>query len=189
MPNTNPDGNLDDQDFDEEEETEEETEESEESEEEAPNADPKVDKRVSDLQSALDKETARANRLEKLVGKRDQDGEPGGKDPERAALMAELREASLDAVYGEFAELKDFDIDRSLIEGSNRAEMRESATSLVALIKSVSTKARNKALRDNGLTAEPAGGRREPPKRYDQMSNEDFEKELTRVKSGGQPIW
>lgn len=189
MADQNEEQDLDDLDED-EEETEEETEESGESAE-SEKSKPKVDKRISDLQSLADKEAARANKAEAALAKlnRGQDGDSGGKDPERAALMTELREASLDAVYGEFAELKEFDIDRSLIEGANRAEMRESATQLVALVKSVSTRARNKALRDAGVTAEPAGSRREPPKNYGQMSGEDFEKELARVKSGGEPIW
>lgn len=188
MADQNEEQDLDDLDED-EEETEDETEESEESEEsEKPK--PKVDKRISDLQSKADAAEARANKAEKLLAKvRGQETDQGGKDPETAALRAELREASLDAVFGEYPVLAEFDIDRDLIEGSNRAEMRESATSLVALIKSVSTKARNKALRDNGITAEPAGSRREPPKNYGAMSQEDFEKELDRVKSGGGPSW
>lgn len=166
--------------------------ESDESKEPEDKTKEKEDKRISDLQSLLDKEKTRANKLEKLVGKPagpDGGNPPGGNDPERAALLQELREASLDAVYGEFAELKDYSIDRSLIEGRNRAEMRESAAQLVGLVKSVETKARNKALREHGIKAEPAGSTRTPPKDYTNMSSEDFEKELTRVKSGGVSNW
>lgn len=185
------DENLEDQTDEDELEDQDEEDESEdesESDESEGKPDPKVDKRISDLQSALDKETARANKLEKLQ-KRGQDGDEGGKDPERQALLAELREASLDAVLGENPELKQYGIDRNLIEGANRAELRESATQLVSLVKSVATKARNAALREHGLNAEPVGGTREKPKNYGTMSDEDFEKELARAKGGGDSLW
>ena len=150
---------------------------------------PPVDKRISELQSKADKAEARANKLEKLLSGRDDGGDgKDGKDPERAVLMTELREASLDAVYGEFEALKEYGIDRTLVEGTTRAEMRESATSLVGLIKNVETKARNKALREHGIKAEPAGATRQPPKNFASMSDEDFEKELARAKSGGSSL-
>ena len=146
------------------------------------------DKRLADLQSRLDKETARANKAEAALAKGSKSGEDNGSnDPERAALRAELREASLDAVYGEFAELREFGIDRNLIEGATRAEMRESATALVGLIKTVSTKARNKALKEAGVTAEPAGSTRQPPKDFNAMSDEEFEK-FRRTRQGSS-LW
>lgn len=154
--------------------------------------DDKTDKRIRDLQSQLDKEKARANQLEKLAGKgKDADQGDGTRsnDPETAALRQELREASLDAVYGEFKELRDFGIDRSLIEGATRAEMREAATALVGLIKSVETKARNKALSEHGIKAEPAGTTRTPPKDFAAMSDEEFEKVMAQNRAGGPPIW
>lgn len=152
---------------------------------------PVVDKRISDLQSERDKATARANKAEKLLEKLNagEGADSGSNDPERTALLAELRETSLDAVYGEYSELKDYGIDRALIEGRTRAEMRESATALVGLIKSVATKARNKALQEAGVKADPTGATRQPPKNYGAMSEEDFEKEIARARSGGAPIW
>lgn len=148
------------------------------------------DKRIRDLQSAADKATARANKAEaelaKALGKGEGTGEGApARDPERAALLSELREASLDAVYGEFPDLKRFGISRDLVEGQTRVEMRESATSLVTLVKSVETKARNAALKEHGITPEPAGATRQPPKSYDSMSDEDFEKEIARARTGG----
>lgn len=158
-----------------------------------PKADPKVDKRISDLQSKADKAEARANKLEaqlqKALGGSDKGGEQESKDPERAALMQELREASLDAVWGEFPELKTYGIDRALVTGATRAEMRESATGLVALINSVATKAKNQTLREHGIKAEPAGATRQPPKDYRSMKPEDFEKEIARAKGGGDSLW
>jgi len=168
----------------------EETEGSEESTEEEPKPKSGEDKRVKDLQSKADKAEARANKAEAAL-KALQAGEQGNgsKDPERDALLAELRESSLDAVYGEFQELRDFGIDRTLIEGGTRAEMRESATALVGLIKSVATKARNQALKEAGVNPEPISGTRSKPKSYADMSTEDFEKEIARAKGGGSSLW
>lgn len=145
------------------------------------------DKRISDLQSKADKETARANKAEAELARllaRGESPKPG-KDPERDALMVELREASLDAVYGEFPELRDFEINRTLIEGTTRAQMRESASSLVGLIKAVETKSRNQTLREFGLTAEPVGASRTPSKSYADMSPEEIEQEIERARNGG----
>lgn len=142
-------------------------------------ADDKSNKRISDLQSAADKATARANKAEAALralnaGK----GGGAGTDPATEALMQELREASLDAVYGEFPELKKYGIERSLIEGSTRAEMREAATSVVALIKNLGTKVRNETLAEHGIKAEPTGAARKPSVNYESMSDEDFTKLL-----------
>jgi hypothetical protein len=146
------------------------------------------DKRLKDLQSKADKAEARANKAEAALAKSLKSGEgEGSKDPERAALLEELREASLDAVYGEFEQLREYGIDRALIEGQTRAEMRESATSLVGLIKSVATKARNKALKEAGVTAEPAGSTRTPPKDFGSMSAEEFEQ--FRAERKGSDLW
>lgn len=144
----------------------------------SPPKDDKADKRIRDLQSRADSETARANKAEAALKALNEGKGAGNDDPATQALMQELREASLDAVYGEFSELKKFGIDRSLIEGSTRAEMREAATSIVALVKSVATKARNDALSEHGIKPEPAGSTRTPPKSYDALSDEDFRKLL-----------
>ena len=153
------------------------------------------DKRVRDLQSKADKAEARANKAEAALAKAtargdgEAQGKPADADPEREALIAELRETSLDAVYAEFEELALYKIDRSLIDGSNRAEMRASATALVGLVKSVATKSANRALKEHGITPEPAGATRQPPKRFDDMTPEEFEREIAKGKSGGAPIW
>lgn len=151
---------------------------------------PAEDKRVRDLQSAADKATARANKAEAALAKalsRGETSDEGSKDPEREALLSELRDASLDAVYAEFGELKTYGIDRALIGGRTRAEMRESATALVGLIKSVATKERNRVLKDNGIVPEPAGSTRTPPKNFAEMSDEEFEK--FRAARRGSSLW
>ncbi len=186
------DDQQDDFELDEADDTEEtseevETEETEETNEES-------DKRVRELQSARDKETARANRLEKELAKlqtRDE-GSTGTTDPVRQAELEEIRQDRLDSLLAteEFQPLKSYGIDPALITGTSRAEMRESAQELVGFIKSIETKVRNKTLREAGITPSPTSGTREPRKDYSKMSDEDFEKELNRALSGGKdPVW
>jgi hypothetical protein len=167
-----------------EEETTEETEETTEGgsseESEGASNDPKTDKRISDLQSKADAETARANKAEAALKAR-LANKDNVADPAAQAMMQELREASLDAIYGENPVLKQYGIERSLIEGSTRAELRESASSVVALIKSVSTRVRNETLTEHGLKAEPAGSTREQPRDYASMKDEDFLKLLDSI--------
>jgi hypothetical protein len=148
-------------------------------------------KRIRDLQSARDRETARANRAERALQGllKPGEGSSGSADPERQSLLDELRESNLDGVYAEFGELKTYEIDRALIEGQTRAEMRASAARVVALVKGVETKARNKALSDAGIKAEPVGTTRPAPKDYARMSAEDIEKEIARARSGGESLW
>jgi hypothetical protein len=144
---------------------------------------PKGDaKRIADLQSKADIEAARANKAEKaLAAIRGEGAGAGSNDPATKALIAELREASLDAVFGQYPEFAEYGIERDLIEGTTRAEMRESASNLVSLIKNVSTKARNKALAEAGIKAEPTGAARKPPKSASEMTDEDFLKMLDSI--------
>lgn len=135
-------------------------------------------KRINDLMSRAQKAEARAAKAEKALAKMRGEGEA---DPATQRLMSELREAGLDAVFGEHPELREYGIKRDLIEGTTRAELRESAKALVSLIKTVSTKARNKALADAGVEAEPQSGQRRPAVDYGAMSDEDFQKELKRL--------
>lgn len=181
MPDLNDDQRDDQNEEESDEETDEETEEGSEegSEEGKP---PKGEaKRIADLMSKAQKEEARANKAEAaLKAVRGESGAAGSNDPATKALMAELREASLDAVFGEYTELRDYGIDRALIEGTTRAEMRGSADALVALIRNVSTKARNKALADAGVKPEPSNARK-PGKSVADMSDEEFLKMLDGV--------
>jgi hypothetical protein len=150
----------------------------------------RLKKRLRDLQSRADREAARANKLEARL--RELEAAAGGAgeasasapDPEREALLAELREASLDAVYSEFEELRRYGIDRGFVTGRTRAEMRESAARLVGLIGSVATQARNEALREAGVRPEPGGGARQPKIDVSKLSDEEFEKLLAKVRLG-----
>lgn len=143
----------------------------------------KTDKRVADLMSQRDKETARANQAEKALRKAlaDKGDGAGTDDPALQGVMQELREASLDALWGEYPELKKYNIDRSLIDGTTRAEMRDSASRIVKLVKGVATKSRNEALAEAGVSPEPSGNTRQPPVDYATMKDEDFEKLLNSI--------
>lgn len=144
--------------------------------------DDKSSKRIRDLQSRADANEARANKAEQaLAAALGKGSGTEANDPGTQALLQELREASLDAVYGDYPELRKYGIERSLIEGSTRAEMRESATSIVGLIKAVATKARNETLEQHGIKAEPTGNTRKPPVDYSSMKDEDFEKLLNSI--------
>lgn len=165
-----------------EETTEETTEDGETSEgTEAPAAGDKTDKRIKDLQSKADAAEARANKAEKLLQSSGAGKGSGAGDPATQALMQELREASLDAIYGENPVLKQYGIERSLIEGSTRGEMRQSADAVVGLIKSVSTKVRNETLAEHGISAPASGATRKAPVDYGSMSDADFDKLLNSV--------
>jgi len=141
----------------------------------------KSEKRIRDLQSKADAAEARANRAEAALKSKSADKGNSGADPATQALMQEVREASLDAIYGEFPQLKQYGIDRSLIEGSTRAELRSNANSLVGLIKSVSTKVRNETLAEHGLSAPASGSTRKPPVDYGSMPDADFLKLLNEM--------
>lgn len=190
MPGKTDDDQREDQTEDEESEDQDETEDTEgtEDSEESEGTEgsddkskSKAQKRISDLQSKADAAEARANKAEQALTAKVRGAGSEGGDPATKALMAELREASLDAIYGEFPEFKDFAIDRSSIEGTTRAELRESAVSLVGLIRSVKTKVRNQVLTENGLKAEPSGSNRVKPVDYGSMSDEAFQKVLDSV--------
>ncbi len=165
-----------------EETTEETTENGETSEgTKAAEGGDKTEKRVKDFQSKADAAEARANKAEALL-KAERAGKGGeAGDPATQALMQELREASLDAIYGENPLLKQYGIERSLIEGSTRGEMRQSADAVVGLIKSVSTKVRNETLAEHGISAPATGSTRTPPVDYGSMSDADFDKLLNSV--------
>lgn len=179
MPGMNDDQRDDLEDEDEGLEDEDSNEESEDNEDQS--NDQGSAKRIADLQSKFDKAEARANKAEKALSMRGDGSTAGSNDPATRALMSELREAALDAVFGEYAELRDYGIDRSIIEGTTRAELRENASVLVSLIKNVSTKARNKALAEAGVKPEAAGNVTRGKKSAADLSDDEFLKMLDSI--------
>lgn len=154
--------------------------------EKPPEGEPKVEpdsvKQIADLISSRDKEIARANRAEAALKLASAGKPPVGGDPGDAVLRQEVREASLDAVFAANPKLLDFGIDRELVEGATRAEMRESAAKLVALVEQIETKARNETLATHGLSPEPLSTTRGKAVDYSSMSKEEFEKAIEQAK-------
>jgi len=146
-----------------------------------------AEKRIRDLQSKADAAEARANKAEAALKERLEaadKSDSGNDDPRIASALEQLREANLDAVYASVPDLAAFGIDRALVEGGTRAEMRDSAAKLVALIGQVATKARNDTLAKAGLTAEPMGGERPAPVDYGSMSKEEFDAVVKKAVEG-----
>jgi len=151
--------------------------------EESPSTTPKspksTDKRISDLQSARDKETARANKAEaalaKVVaaaaGRTAEESTPsgGGDSPmiEMARMFAVQQNPKL-AEYG---------LTEADLTGSTPREIAKSAADLIARFEKIETQVRNKVLADNGLAPElDASATRSPDRDFSKMSSEDFKK-------------
>lgn len=147
--------------------------------------DPK-DKRIKDLMSKWQAETARANAAEaKLTKAPAADGASGagGGDTTDAQQWIELiREQARDQVFGTDPRFAAYGIDRSSIDGSTPAEMRDAARRLSELIDKMETSVQNKVLKKHGL--KPEVGSAPPPrnKSFASMSDEEFEKEIRRAK-------
>lgn len=157
--------------------------------------DPKsTEKRISDLQSAKDKETARANKLQKqldaiVLASKDDDAE-GGKAPAAsagtdAATNAILEMAKMFAVQ-QHPKLSEFGLSASDLTGSTPGEIAQSAAALVARFEKIETQVKNKVLADNGLAPEIEAGTPTPTKARDftNMSKEDFKKVMDAALAG-----
>ena len=149
--------------------------------------DPKSsDKRIRDLQSAKDKETARANKAEKqlkafLDAANGSDAEAGNGEPSAPSNAA--NDAVLDMarmlVMQQQPKLEAYGISASDLNGSTPAEIAATASALVAQFEKFETQARNQVLAEQGLAPEiDAGGSGAPkPSRdYSKMPKEEFEK-------------
>ena len=142
--------------------------------------DPKsTDKRISDLQSARDKETARANKAEKQLKAM----LSAGADAEAplAPVVSDSNSAMLDMARM-FAvqrnpKLAEYGLSEEDLTGNSPSEIARSAIELVAKFEKIETQVRNKVLAQNGLAPELAGAGVPPPDRdFSAMSSEDFKK-------------
>jgi len=148
-----------------------------------------TDKRISDLQSAKDKETARANKAEKqlkaLLSASGGDEEPMSPAPAGDVNSAILEMARMFAVQ-QNPKLAEYEITASELSGNTPAEIAKSAAELVAKYEKIETRARNKALAANGLAPELEGAGAPPKDRdFSTMSREDFKKLMDAAMSGG----
>jgi hypothetical protein len=181
-------GDNDDLDLtglDDEDETEDtDDQESEDEEESASDDDPK---RVRDLQSAKDKETARANKLQKELDalKQQATGKPGEKpkavDPQLAEWQAELKTQVRTQFYESDPRFKEYGLSPDLITGSSPAEMRASLQALKKMVTKIESVARKKVLEETGAAPDLMGGgtvTTGPAKDFSKMSSEEFNKYL-----------
>jgi hypothetical protein len=156
-----------------------------------PSAPPKVpksaDKRISDLQSARDKETARANKAEArlkaiLAASSDRDTESGTPSDPEVSPMVEM--ARMFAVQ-QNPKLAEYGLTESDLTGSTPREIAKSAADLIARFEKIETQVRNKVLADNGMAPELAGAEVLPPDRdFSKMSSDDFKKLMDAAMTG-----
>ncbi len=157
---------------------------SEESESDADEKSKSSDKRIRDLQSAKDKETARANKAESenqrlRAALTSGDAGAGAPPAGGAAADEQVLDMARMFVYQQHPKLEEYGIAATDLTGSSPTEIAQSAAAAVARLDKLETKARNKVLADNGMAPEVYGGNPPPPPRdYSKMSKEEFDKVL-----------
>jgi hypothetical protein len=147
--------------------------------------DPKsADKRISDLQSAKDKETARANKLQKqldaIAAATKGDDAEAGKPPAQSGggpVDSAILDMARMFAFQQNPKLAEYGISASDLNGGTPSEIAGAATELVARFEKIETQVRNKVLADQGLAPEiDAGAPPAAPRDFSKMSKEDFQK-------------
>lgn len=170
---------TDDTEYDEEDESDEESSE-----------DDKEKKRLRDLQSAKDKETARANKAEAALKKMTESLKPGAGKPEGSVppevqkWLDAAKEGTRTRLYESDPRFKEYGLPRSLIAGDTPEDMEASATQLKRLVAKVESRVRESVLKEHGFAEAPSGSTKLPKRDYGNMSTEDFEKVLRQALSG-----
>lgn len=147
------------------------------------------DKRIRDLMSKWQKAEARAKALEAKVSK--PKGAPeaaadqgaGNGNPEAQQWIELMREQARETVYGSDPRFAEYGLDRGLIAGTTPAEMQASAKRLKELVDRLETNMRSSLLQSHGLSPEVKSGAPRKGKSFDSMSEDEFNKELARIKS------
>lgn len=141
-----------------------------------------TDKRVSDLQSKFDKETARANKLQKqldaLTAAEKEDGTEARKSLSggNASTDNGVLDVARMLAYQTNPKLADYGVAMSDLNGSTAAEIVANAAALVAQFEKVETRIKNKVLADNGLAPDISDTPPPPKRDIANMSSEDFTK-------------
>lgn len=144
--------------------------------------DPKsTDKRISDLQSAKDKETARANKLQKQLdaiaaASKGDDVEAPKAPPAGGTDSAILDMARMFALSAN-PKLAEYGLTAEDLSGDTPSAIAASAAGLVARYEKLETQIRNKVLAENGMAPEiESGAPPAQPRDFSKMSKEDFQK-------------
>lgn len=150
-----------------------------------------TEKRVTDLQSKMDKETARANKAEKTLlilqetmkGDDTEESNSGSRDSESNQDSVVLDMARMFALQ-QHPILSEYGISVADLTGSTPSEIAQTATELEARFAKIETQVRNKVLADNGMSPEIDAGdksKNRSSRDFSKMSSEDFNKVLTEV--------
>lgn len=148
--------------------------------------DPKSsDKRISDLQSAKDKETARANKLQKQLdailaaSKADdvEDSRPVAPAAGGTTTDAVVLDMARMFAFQQNPKLAEYGLSAADLNGTTPSEIAQVAAELVARFEKIETRVRNKVLADQGLAPEIDGAAKaEPARDFSKMSKEEFQK-------------
>jgi|WetSurMetagenome_2_1015567.scaffolds.fasta_scaffold533947_2 hypothetical protein len=155
--------------------------------------DPKSsDKRISDLQSARDKETARANKAEArlnalLAAAADKDAEVGKPAPPAGDANSVVLDMARMFTAQRFPKLAEIGLSPEDLTGNTPSEIAKFAADQIARYEKIETQIRNKVLADNGLAPEVDAGTPAPDRDFANMSSEEFKK-IMDAAMRGQPI-
>jgi len=149
-----------------------------------------TDKRVSDLQSARDKETARANKAEAklaaLLSVANSDSDSSSRsDPISGNADGVILEMARMFTVQQNPKLAEYGLSEQDLTGTTPGEIARSASALIARFEKIETQVRNKVLADNGLAPELDGTAVPTPDRdFSKMSSEDFKKLMDAAMQG-----
>lgn len=133
---------------------------------------------LSKLQSERDKETARANKLQKELDSMKavsaKDAGAGGVPPQVQEWIMAAQRRTRDTLYESNPKFKAYNVSPDLITGDTPAAMEASAQSLTAFVDTLEGNVRDQVLRDHGFDPEPRSSTRGPDKGFKSMSSEEF---------------
>lgn len=141
-----------------------------------------TDKRISDLQSTADKETARANKLQKQLdaiteATKEPSTEEGEPSKDGDAGTDVILDMARMFAYQQNPKLAQYGIAAADLTGKSPSDIVKTAAELVTRFEKIETQVRNKVLADNGLAPEVDAGKPDVPARdFSKMSKEDFDK-------------
>jgi hypothetical protein len=139
---------------------------------------PKSGEDLSKLQSERDKETARANKLQKeldsLKAASAKDAGAQGVPPQVQEWIVAAQRRTRDVLYESNPKFKAYNVGPDLITGDTPAAMEASAKSLAEFVDTLEGNVRDQVLRDHGFDPEPRASTRGPDKSFKSMNSEEF---------------
>jgi hypothetical protein len=132
------------------------------------------------LQSERDKETARANKLQKqldVLGKQDTSANDKGTEvpPQVQQWITAAQQNAREALYKADQRLERFGVDPSLIRGDTPAEMQASAKTLGEMVAKMERDIRDSVLQEHGFTPAPKDAASIGHKNFRTMDSKEFD--------------